>query len=152
MINVMEKKFLNVHSKKDVILFVSLILAGAICLLLPLGSYAYIVSFLLITLGVFLAFVLKSEYKEVSSGDRCKKKELFFHPNQKIAIQAAIVSNPEAIEPTVNMSGNSIKLDIYYSSSAKKAYLQLFEYMPHRYEACSEVYVHDIDSVKTLIL
>ena len=58
----MEKKFLNVHSKKDIVLIVSLIIAGAICLLLPLGSYAHIISFLLITLGVFLAFVMKSEY------------------------------------------------------------------------------------------
>ena len=74
----MEKKFLNVHSKKDIVLIVSLIIVGAICLLLPLGSYAHIISFLLITLGVFLAFVMKSEYKEVSSGMRCKKKELFF--------------------------------------------------------------------------
>ena len=54
----MEKKFLNVHSKKDIVLIVSLIIAGAICLLLPLGSYAHIISFLLITLGVFLAFVM----------------------------------------------------------------------------------------------
>lgn len=148
----MEKKFLNVHSKKDIVLIVLLIIAGAICLLLPLGSYAHIISFLLITLGIFLAFVMKSEYKEVSSGVRCKKKELFFQPNQKMAIQAAIASNPEVIESPTSMSGNSIKLDIYYSLSAKKAYLQLFEYIPHRYEACSEVYVHDIDSVKTLIL
>ena len=74
----MEKNFLNVHSKKDIVLIVSLIIAGAICLLLPLGSYAHIISFLLITLGVFLAFVMKSEYKEVSSGVRRRSSATSF--------------------------------------------------------------------------
>ena len=47
--------------------------------------------------------------------------------------------------------GNSLRLDIYYSQEAGKAYVQIFEYIPYRYEPYSPVYEHELANVSELI-
>ena len=47
--------------------------------------------------------------------------------------------------------GNAVKLDIYYSKAAGKAYLQLFEYIPYKYEPCSKMYEHQLSRIEKLI-
>ena len=47
--------------------------------------------------------------------------------------------------------GNAVRLDVYYSKASGKAYLQLFEYIPYKYEPCSKIYEHEIIKVGKLI-
>ena len=47
--------------------------------------------------------------------------------------------------------GNAIRLDVYYSKASGKAYLQLFEYVPYKYEPCTKVYEYEIAKVGKLI-
>ena len=67
------------------------------------------------------------------------------------AITSALESKPETIDLTEADKGNAVKLDIYYSKSAGKAYLQLFEYIPYKYEPCSKMYEYEINKVEKLI-
>ena len=66
-------------------------------------------------------------------------------------ISAAITSKPETIDLSEEDKGNAIRLDVYYSKSSCKAYLQVFEYVPYKYEPCSKVYEHPLSSVEKLI-
>ena len=135
----MEKTFIRVRSAKDIITSVSLIIIGAALVTLPTGA------------GIILAFVLKSDYMETETGERYRKKEHYFQQAMNSVISSALVSSPESIDLREADKGSSVKLDIYYSKPSGKAYLQLFEYIPHNYEPCSKQYEHEVSRVEKLI-
>ena len=66
-------------------------------------------------------------------------------------ISSALKNNPGSIDLTQADKGNAIKLDIYYSQRSGKAYLQLFEYIPYKYEPCSNLYEYEMSQVERLI-
>ena len=66
-------------------------------------------------------------------------------------ISAALASRPESIDLSEAEKGNAVKLDIYYSKASGKAYMQLFEYVPYKYEPCSKIYEYDLARVENLI-
>ena len=67
------------------------------------------------------------------------------------AICSVLESKPEAIDLSEEDKGNAVKLDVYYSKAIGKAYLQLFEYVPYKYEPCSQMYEHHISRIEKLI-
>ena len=67
------------------------------------------------------------------------------------AISTAIANKPESVDLSQEDKGNAIRLDVYYSAYANKAYVQLFEYIPYRYEPCSKMYEYEISRVAKLI-
>ena len=60
MINKMEKEFIRVRSIKDIVIFVSLIVAGSVLIALPTGASVNITGFFLIFAGLILALVMKT--------------------------------------------------------------------------------------------
>ena len=60
MINKMEKEFIRVRSIKDIVIFVSLIVAGSVLIALPTGAAVNITGFFLIFAGLILALVMKT--------------------------------------------------------------------------------------------
>ena len=147
----MEKTFIRVRSAKDIITSVSLIIIGAALVTLPTGAGINIAGFCLIFAGIILAFTLKSDYMDAETGERYRKKEHYFQQAMNPVIASALVSSPESIDLREADKGSSVKLDIYYSKPSGKAYLQLFEYIPHNYEPCSKQYEHEICKVEKLI-
>ena len=151
MINKMEKEFIRVRSIKDIVIFVSLIVAGSVLVALPTSTAVNITGFFLIFAGLILALVLKSAYRDTSTGEIYRKKEHYFLQAMHQAVLSAIASKPESVDLAEADKGNALKLDVYYSRSSGKAYLQLFEYVPYRYEPCSKVHEHQIGNVEKLI-
>lgn len=147
----MEKTFIRVRSIKDITIFVSLVLAGCILIALPTSTAVNITGFFLIFAGLILAFVLKSAYKDTVTGTLYQKKEHYFQQAMNASISAALESKPESIDLGEAEKGNAVKLDIYYSKASGKAYLQLFEYIPYKYEPCSKIYEHPLQKVEKLI-
>ena len=147
----MEKTFIRVRSIKDIVIFVSLVIAGSVLILLPTGAAVNITGFFLIFAGLILAFVLKSGYKDTETGERFQKVEHYFQQAMNAPISAALASKPESIDLSEEDKGNAIRLDVYYSKSSGKAYLQLFEYVPYKYEPCSKVHEHPLSKVEKLI-
>ena len=151
MINKMEKEFIRVRSIKDIVIFVSLIVAGSVLIALPTGAAVNITGFFLIFAGLILALAMKTGHKDPSTGETFMKKELYFQQTQHAAIMSAIAAKPESVDMREAEKGNSLKLDIYYRKSSGKAYLQLFEYVPYKYEPCSKVYEHELCKVEKMI-
>lgn len=147
----MEKEFIRVRSINDIVIFVSLIVAGSVLVALPTGTAINITGFFMIFAGIILALVLKTGHKDTETGERYQKKEHYFQQAMNAAISSVLDSKPESIDLTQAEKGNALKLDIYYSKSAGKAYLQLFEYVPYKYEPCSRIYEHQIGRVEKLI-
>ena len=101
--------------------------------------------------GLLLAFVLKTAYMDTDTKERFHKKELYFQHAMYAALSSAIVSKPESVDLAEADKGNSLRLDVYVCKSKGKAYLQLFEYVPYKYEPCSQIHEHEITRVEQLI-
>jgi hypothetical protein len=146
----MEKTFERVRSIRDIVIFVSLVVLGSILIALPTSASINITGFFLIFAGLILALVLKTGYKD-ENGGKYQKKERFFQQAMNAEICSAIASKPNSINLSEEDKGNAVRLDIYSCKSSGKAYIQLFEYVPYRYEPCSKIYEYEISEVSNLI-
>lgn len=148
----MEKTFTRVRSIKDIAISLSLVIAGSILIALPTGAGINIAGFFMIFAGIILILILRSGYRDDETGERLLKKEYYFQQVMKPVINSAISSSkPGSVNLSEADKGNAVRLDIYYSRSTGKAYLQTFEYIPYKYEPCSDIFEHNIGSVETLI-
>lgn len=147
----MEKTFIRVHSVKDIVISASLVILGSILVALPTGAGINIAGFFMIFAGIILFLILKSGYKETETGISYKKKEYYFQQAMNAPISAALASKPESIDLGEANKGNAIKLDIYYSTASGKAYLQLFEYIPYKYEPCSKMYEYETARIDKIL-
>ena len=147
----MEKTFIRVRSIKDITIFLSLIILGSILIALPTSASINITGFFMIFAGGILALVLKSAYKDETTGEKYLKKERYFQQTMHTTISAAIASKPDSVDLSEEDKGNALRLDIYYSKSSGKAYLQLFEYVPYTYQSCSKMHECELSKASKLI-
>lgn len=149
--NNMEKTFIRVRSTKDIIVFVSLIVAGLILVALPTGAAVNITGFFLFFAGIILALFLKTGYKDMETKENYLKKEHYFQQAMNAVILSALTSEPESIDLGEADKGNAVRLDVYYAENSGKAYLQLFEYIPYSYEPCSKMYEYEVSKIGKLL-
>ncbi len=147
----MEKTFIRVRSIKDIVIFVSLAVIGIILTALPYGEAVNIAGFFIIFTSAILALVLKNGYKDNETNEKFNKKERYFQQTMHAEIASAIASDPASVDLSEEDKGNALRLDIYYSRSSGKAFVQLFEYVPYTYQPCSKMYEHAISKVAKLI-
>lgn len=147
----MVKTFVRVRSIKDIVIFVSLAIVGCTLTALPVGEAANIAGFFILISALILALVLKSGYKDTDTNEKYIKKERYFQQAMHTSVLAAISSKPDSVDLTEEDKGNALRMDIYYSKSTGKAYLQLFEYVPYTYQPCSKIYEYGISNVTKLI-
>lgn len=145
------KTFIRVRSTKDIAISVSLIILGSVLVALPTGTGINVAGFFLIFAGIALAIFMKTGYKDAEAGGKFQKKEIYFQQAMNAAVASAIASKPETVDLSEADKGSALKLDIYYSKSSGKAYLQLFEYIPYKYESCSKMYEYDLARVEKLV-
>ncbi len=130
----MEKNFIKVRSTKDIVIFTIIIIAGCILAIAPLGAGLAITGYMLVILGFLMSLMMKSEYKETSSGERFSKKELFFPREEKQQLMPAVTSSPYSMSLAQEGKGQAIRLDVFYSKKMGKFYIQMLEYVPYQYE------------------
>lgn len=147
----MNKTFVRVRSIKDIVVFTSLIIIGITIIILPTGPGINVAAIMMIFAGILLSMTLKTGYKDSETGERYKKSEHYFQHTMSPVISAALKSEPAKIDLSESEKGNSLKLDIYFSKKIGKAYMQLFEYIPYKYEPCSKMYEHPLDKINGLI-
>ena len=146
----MEKTFIRVRSIKDIIISVLIAIVGITLTALPIGEAAHIAGFFILFAAGILAFVLKSAYKDADTNEKYQKKERYFHQAMHAEISAAIASTPDSVYLSEEDKGNALRLDIYYSKSSGKAYLQLFEYVPYTYQPCTKMYEYELSKTSKL--
>ena len=147
----MEKTFIRVRSVKDITIFSTLIILGSVLVALPTSAGINIAGFFMIFAGIILALVLRTGYKDTETGEKYLLKEYYFQHAMNTSISDALESRPDSIDLNEADKGNALKLDIYYSRRCGKAYLQLFEYIPYRYEPFSKIYEYETAQVEKLL-
>lgn len=71
---------------------------------------------------------------------------------QRSEIIGALMSEPGLLLPPDEKKENVLRLDIYYSETNRKAYIQLFKYVPYIYEPASILYECSVDDIKKLLI
>ena len=147
----MNKEFTRVRSIKDIIISSVLLIGGAVLVALPTATSINIIGFFMIFTGIILVLVLKTGYKDNETGVRYCKTERFFAQSMRQDVLDAIATKPESINLSEEDKGNGIRLDIYHSKESNKAYIQLFEYIPYKYEPCSRLYEYEFKNVNKIL-
>ena len=140
----MEREFIRVRSAKDIFITLALIISGTIMVAWPDSQPISVAGFFTLFAGILLWFVMKTGYKDPESGKLYQKKEHFFAQSLKHEIATKLATNLKAIDLNAEDKGSGLRLDVYYSKATGKAYIQLFEYIPHTYEPCSQMYEHTL--------
>ena len=147
----MEKKFIRVRSAKDILIFSSLIATGIVLALIMDTAEIHFAGYAFIAIGVLGFCFLKSGYKDVETKEIYFAKEFSFPGNMKSSILSALALSPGAIDLTQDGKGEALMLKMYCSKTSGKAYLQLFEFVPHQYEPCSKMYEYEISKIANLL-
>ncbi len=146
----MEKNFTRVRSIKDIVISCILAITGCILIALPTAPAVNMAGFFLIFTGILLFLLLKSAYKDSDTGIRYSKTERFFSQSERAELIEKSASKPNSINLSEEDKGNAVRLDIYYSKESGKAYLQVFEYVPYKYEPCSKTFEHELASISNI--
>lgn len=147
----MEKNFIRVRSTKDITISLTITIVGGVLAALPTATSVNILGFFTIFAGLILFLMLRTGYKETETGIRYSKTERFFSQTMRNEIAEKIESKPSAVNLNEEDKGNAVRLDIYYSKQSGKAYIQLFEYIPYKYEPCSKQFEYEISETGKLI-
>ena len=147
----MEKKFIRVRSAKDILIFSSLIATGIVLALIMDTAEIHFAGYAFIAIGVLGFCFLKSGYNDVETKEIYFAKEFSFPGNMKSSILSALALSPGAIDLTQDGKGEALMLKMYCSKTSGKAYLQLFEFVPHQYEPCSKMYEYEISKIANLL-
>lgn len=149
----MEKQFCRVRSANDILISCVLINVGAIMLFSEFEVGIRVAGLFLFLIGFLFLFLLKSVYKdkEDKRNIHYHKKELYFQHKTLNALLLNVITNPQEIDAASVGQGWTVKLNIYYSKSAGIAYLQLFEYIPYKYEPCTELLEWKYEKIASLI-
>ena len=140
----MEREFIRVRSVKDIVITLALIISGSIMVAWPDSQPISVAGFFTLFAGILLWFVMKTGYKDTESGMHYQKKEHYFAQSLKHELATKLATNLKSIDLNTEDKGNGLRLDVYYSKTTGKAYIQLFEYIPHSYEPCSQMYEHTL--------
>ncbi len=146
----MEKNFVRVRSIKDIVISCALTVSGCVLIAMPTATSINVLGFFLIFTGVLLFMILRTAYKDEATGMKYSKKERYFAQVQRADLVEKISGNPDGIDITEEDKGNAVRLDIYFSKESGKAYLQVLEYVPYKYEPCSEMVEHEISAVSRI--
>lgn len=147
----MEKTFNKVRSTKDIVISAGLAAAGCVLVALPTSTSINIFGFFMLFAGILLFLMLRSGYKEVETGEKFCKTERYFSQTLRAELAEKIASKPQTVNLSEEDKGNALRLDIYYSRKTGKAYIQIFEYIPYKYEPCSKQYEYALSEVTNLI-
>ncbi len=146
----MEKNFIKVRSSKDCIISFGIIIGGTVLATIPVGSTINNLGLFAVLVGIVLLAALKSGYKDVESGQKYTKTERFFPMNVRQELCAQAASSPNSIDLSSEGRGNTLRLDIYSGNGSDKAYLQVFEYVPHSYKPCTAQYEYSVAEVSKI--
>ena len=98
-----------------------------------------ILGFFSILTGITFLFLLKTGYKDLDTGTKFMKTEHYFAQSIKDQIINELNCNPTTLSFAEENKGTGLRLDIYTDKKGQ-TYYQLFEYIPHKYEPCTEIF------------
>ena len=130
----MEIKFKKVHTAKDLVMSILLIVAGIGLYFVNQGLGVVIGA-----CGLLLLLFYKTGYKKVGDDTLLTKKALDVASSCRNSLLDYL--NGKDVEPEVQQSGTGgvVRLEVYYNADAEVAYAQLFNFSNYSYEAATDI-------------
>lgn len=147
----MNKEFKSVRTNKDIIVSLIISIAGITLISLPTPASVNIVGCCMIFTGILLFVFLKTGYRDNETKETYCKKILYFPQSSKGTLLSVLEHNVQNIDLSEKDKGNGLKMDVYYNKKTNKAFIQLFEYIPYRYEPASDTFGFRADEISKLI-
>lgn len=130
----MEIKIKKVHTTKDLIISVIIIIAGIGLYFLNAGLGG-----LFAVCGLLMLLFYKVGYKREGENVVLRKKSLDISHNCRTSLKEFLEGKDVDPEVTTNGSGLIIGLEAYYNAKEGIAYVQLFDYSNFEYEAATGI-------------
>lgn len=147
----MNKEFVRVRSILDYTISLVLLIIGCAIVIIPTPASINIVGIFSIFAGILLIVILRSAWKDKETGEKYHKKEFYFPQSSKDRIIKSVSEDIENIDIQDEDKGNGLRLDLFYSKHNGKAFLQVYEYIPYRYEPASEFFEHPVSKIGKLL-
>lgn len=147
----MNKEFVRVRCAKDIVISATTVIAGCVLAFIPGSTPLNVLGYIALFTGIILFLTVRTGYKDTETGAKYCKKERFFAQSMRQSIADAISSKPESLDLAEEDKGNGVRLDIYHSNETGKAFVQLFEYIPYKYEPCSRIYEYELAKINKLV-
>lgn len=130
--------FVKTRSLKDYIISALLIAGGVTLIALPTSAAVNITGSLLALTGVILILVMKTGYRNSETKEMFNRKIYYFPASSKSQIINELENAPERIDVEQESTGNGLMLEFYYNAKCPKVFAKAYEYIPYKYEPCSE--------------
>ena len=147
----MKKEFTRVRSALDWTISIALLIIGCVTVVIPTPASVNIAAIFVIFAGILLIVVLRSAWKDKETGELYHKKEFYFPQSCRDRIIKSVSNDIENIDMQEEDKGNGLRLDLFYNKHNGKAFLQIFEYIPYRYEPATEFFEQPVSKIQKLI-
>lgn len=147
----MNKEFTKVRTTTDIAIASILLISGIVLVVLPTPVSVNIFGFFTLVIGAALLAVLKTGWQDPKTKERYYKKEIFFHQSSKAKILNVLENHMGHIDISDECRGEGLRMEIFYSKQSRRAFINLFEYIPYNYEPISPTFEYTVDEMAKLI-
>lgn len=145
----MKSKIVKKNDFTSIIIALSIVLAGIVITFFSF-PYAKGLGSILILGGIIALSMSKKTLVHGSTGNKIISYTYFFPPIEKEKIkQICETSNFDTLK-SVSQAENGLQMEIYLSKNGSYAAVQLYEYIPYKYEICSPLYEYEGDDAQKL--
>lgn len=136
-------EFIRTRSCTDYIISIVLFVGGIVLIAIPTSTAVNIVGTLLAITAVILILVMKTGFRNSDSKEMFHRKTYYFPASRKSEIIDSLEKTPEKVEIEHECTNNGLMVEFYYNSKCPKVFAQVYEYVPYKYETCSELIAMD---------
>lgn len=127
------------------------IIAGIVLVVMPTSVSINIFGSCMIVVGILLVTLFKTGWQDVETKEQYCMKKLFFHQNKKSQLLNALEKHAEIMAVSDKEEGDGLMMEIYYNRQNKKAYINLFEFVPYEYKTICPTFEYSTDEIGRLI-
>lgn len=124
---------------------------GIVLILLPSSVSVNIFGTCLAVPGILMLLFFKSDYVDLSSGQRFRRIIKYFPASRKNEILNALKENPSKVDWNAPESASGLMLDIYVGCNEDKVFVRMSEFVPYNYVPCSDWFTYEEAQVAGLI-
>lgn len=145
----MKTQIVKKNDFTSILIALSIVFAGIVITFL---SFPYAKGFgsILILGGIIALSMSKKTLVHSPSGNKIMSYTYFFPPVEKEKIKQICASSQFHQLKSISNSENGLQMDIYLSKNGSYGAIQLYEYIPYKYEICSPLYEYEGDDATAL--
>lgn len=145
----MKSQIVKKYNFTSIFIALSIVLAGIVITFFSF-PYAKGLGSILILGGIIALSMSKKTLVHSASGNKIISYTYFFPPAEKNRIKVMCENSDFDMFKHISQSEHGIQMDIYLSKDGNYGAIQLYEYIPYKYEICSPLYEYEGEQAQKL--